>query len=928
MTKISVILLLLLYSLSIGAQTYVFDAQKLAREIRSGHLKMGNAGPSGKDIKVNSLYLTLGGKPVIPVMGEFHYSRYPKEQWEDILLKMKACGVNVVATYIFWIHHEEIEGQFDWSGNKDLRAFVKLCGKLGLYVYPRLGPWCHGEVRNGGLPDWILLKDYMADRSNHPVYQQYVEQLYQQIGLQLHGLYYKDDGPIIGAQLENEYWHGKQGEAHILWLKQMAMKYGIDVPLYTVTGWGNASIPEDEVIPLWGAYPEAPWQSDIIRNETNESFSFYAPVNAENIGNSQVKKKDEYDYTRYPFLTCELGIGNELTEHRRPIIDKMDGQALMLNRLATGSNLIGYYVFSGGSNPQGILTSMEENRDETSYWNEYPDVSYDFQTAIKESGELAPSYFKLKKEHYFLSEFGDLLAPMLPIVYPSRDGRKELQLALRAKDNAGFIFGTNYYRGVKKPVIRSVQISVKLKNETVTFPERPIDIEDSTCFIWPVNMNLSGIKLISATAQPLCKVNDTWVFFQNGNIIPEFCFDAGMLNSVETKKGLVTQKAGKYLVNNLNPGLDCTIQLKNKTGGQLQILVLSDKQSDQAWLFNDRASKRFYVSSANLYLNDGKLFISDKNPHFTVMSLEEKASPKVAGKELTGKTTGLFTEFSAEVTAMKPEVKAVKLHPLEGAQWLKVSMKNVNPQNELYHKIFLKEFHLSNPSAIKSARLYFFTDVPCNLQVNYRALNQTITSGKINNLDITGYLQKGGNSIMLDYLFTPGDASFKAKIKVEYYNTEEVEIISNESWQTQEGYTLPSPYSKATALKAPEIVSARQFNQEEFAPGYQEYAVQIPYNYLDGLKDAFLYVDYTGNKARCRLNYRLIYDDFNSNTPWQMELKRWGEQLEGQNLKFQIEALKPGYKILFDKEPVDVGKAEITNIRLVPEYEMVWDIGQ
>jgi hypothetical protein len=75
-------------------------------------------------IGVNSRYLTLNGKPWLPVMGEFHFSRYPESQWEEEILKMKAAGVNIVATYVIWIHHEEIEGQFDWKGQRDLRAFA------------------------------------------------------------------------------------------------------------------------------------------------------------------------------------------------------------------------------------------------------------------------------------------------------------------------------------------------------------------------------------------------------------------------------------------------------------------------------------------------------------------------------------------------------------------------------------------------------------------------------------------------------------------------------------------------------------------------------------------------------------------------------------------------------------------------------------
>ena len=58
----------------------------------------------------NSDFLLKNGKPWFPVMGELHYSRYPKKLWPEALAKMKAGGVTVVSSYIFWIHHEEKEG--------------------------------------------------------------------------------------------------------------------------------------------------------------------------------------------------------------------------------------------------------------------------------------------------------------------------------------------------------------------------------------------------------------------------------------------------------------------------------------------------------------------------------------------------------------------------------------------------------------------------------------------------------------------------------------------------------------------------------------------------------------------------------------------------------------------------------------------------
>ena len=33
---------------------------------------------------------------------------------------MKAGGINVIATYVFWNMHEEHEGKFNWTGDRDL----------------------------------------------------------------------------------------------------------------------------------------------------------------------------------------------------------------------------------------------------------------------------------------------------------------------------------------------------------------------------------------------------------------------------------------------------------------------------------------------------------------------------------------------------------------------------------------------------------------------------------------------------------------------------------------------------------------------------------------------------------------------------------------------------------------------------------------
>ena len=88
---------------------------------------------SGEEFSFTNYYMMKNGKPFFGVSGEFHYSRMSDTRWEDEIIKMKMCGINVVATYVFWIHHEEEEGVFRFDGCRNVRKFVELCGKHGLH---------------------------------------------------------------------------------------------------------------------------------------------------------------------------------------------------------------------------------------------------------------------------------------------------------------------------------------------------------------------------------------------------------------------------------------------------------------------------------------------------------------------------------------------------------------------------------------------------------------------------------------------------------------------------------------------------------------------------------------------------------------------------------------------------------------------------
>jgi len=894
------------YLLTNAQNVLTIDASNVTREIKSGQFKMGNPGQPGHEILINNQYMTIGGKPVVPVMGEIHFSRYPKDQWEDAILKMKANGINIIAFYVIWIHHEEIEGQFDWSGNKDIRSFIKLCQKHNMLVYPRIGPWAHGEVRNGGTPDWILKKKFLVDRSNDPVYQSYVDRYFKQLAGQMHGLMYKDGGPIIGVQLENEYNRGKE---HILWLKKTAQKYGIDVPLYTVTGWDNASVPENDVIPLWGSYPEAPWNADLEKITRNPSFEFDYDRNIE---------------TSYPFFTCELGVGNQITEYRRPVFNRFDGLTIVTAKIGSGSNLTGYYMFTGGSNPVGILSSMEENRDETGYWNTYPRISYDFQAAIKETGELAPSYYQIKKIHYFLNEFGEILAPMVPVIAKVKDPAVDLQYSVRVKNNSGFLFGTNYYRGTRKPEQKNMQFKIKLNGETLQFPSKPVNIPDSSTFIWPFNFMMNNIVLKYATAQPLCKIDQKdrsdWFFIQNFGIQPELCFDASSIKSIESNSGKIDKINSQYIITGLIPGITNFVKIVNTEGKEQRVIVLSFKESDQVWLFNSSGNKQLFISDANLYLNNNMLHVYGPGNKMKVIQLSDNS--QIKGMDAKTEMIGNYKQYKLTVASKSFPSEITPLSILSGSERLRASVKSVNASNQLYNKIFIKEFNLDNPSAIRSAKLILAPDISCKIEVNKLWLNQEIIPAKLNQLDITGYLQKGNNQVMIDFPFSEGDKSFAAKIKVEYMNSDEVTIVSDQSWLTIEQYTIPSSLVDLKGLARPEIISDKIGSNTDYGQQSYEYLLKIPDNYMAGLNQLYLHVNYNGDIGELRFGHKLISDNFNNFTPWQIALKQFGDQIEGQQLKFELFPFKPDFKIFFDKalSKDEIEKTNIRDIQFVPEY--------
>jgi len=607
-----------------ATNTIHVDARQPAPPPSAAAFRGGTAkSASGQVLGLNGSYLTRNAEPWLPVMGEFHFARYPRAQWEEEILKMKAAGVQIIAAYIFWIHHEEIQGQFDWSRDRDLHQFVELCGKHGMYVYLRIGPWAHGEARNGGLPDWLLEKG--PTRTNDLLFMSFVAPYFQQISQQLQGLLWKDGGPVIGVQLENEYSDKSKngGEAYILALKKLAIENGLDVPYYSVTGWDDAVIPKGEVLPVFGGYPDAPWDSSLPALPASEVylFRFQSRVSG-NMGVLRASPADDAtSVTRAatPFITAEMGGGIQDTYHRRPVLTGDDVAAMVPVMLGSGVNLYGTYMFQGGENPDGKRTTLQESQ-ATHYPTDVPVKSYDFQAPLSEFGSERESFRKLKTFNYFLNEFGADLAPMK--VYPPAqlpNGPEDfsvVRVSVRADGDGGFVFLNNYVRGAVLPARKALQLNIQLPSGLLQLPKEPVDIPSGAYFVWPFKLRMGGVTLTYSTAQLFTRLQDenqvTYFFLRVPGVRADFAFENRP--PLEIQQGVATtEEPGVLCLRDVTDGVTPFVQWKDATGKTIRLILLSQTDAENAWRvqLGDRlhlllTSQQFFASARQIFLrSDG-----------------------------------------------------------------------------------------------------------------------------------------------------------------------------------------------------------------------------------------------------------------------------------------------------------------------------------
>ena len=550
--------------------------------------RMANEQDARPGLSLTSRYLARDGVPVIPVSGEVHYSRLPRERWAGRLRQLRAGGVTVATSYLFWNHHVPERGAARFDGNLDVAAFVDLCAATGLDVILRIGPWCHGETRNGGFPDWVQ-RAPVRHRTDDPAYLALVREWFGQLAAALGGRC-SPTGTVLGLQLENELY---DQPGHLLTLKRLAREAGLSAPLWTATAWGGADLPAEEVLPLYGGYGDGFWvDADAPWDPTFRDHYFFSHVWDDPGIGADVRRLQENGPVAaprtpselFPTATCELGGGMATAYHRRPRPGALDVATVAHCKIGNGSAWQGYYMYAGGTNPPGEYGLQESHA--TGYPNDLPRLGYDFHAPVGEAGTLAPSHAELRRQHAFLAAFGATLAEM-PSSLPERlpagvEDARTLRWAVRSDGQTGFLFVAWHQPHVPLAPYRSARLRVVLDDRELVLPSRPADIPPGTLARWPLALTAGGVRLEWATASVLTMLPGE---------VPTLVLTAEAGIDVELAV------AGRP-VRTVAPGL--APHRLTGAGGVLDVLVLPAEVAPAVWVCEDGPGRRLLLSDDEL----------------------------------------------------------------------------------------------------------------------------------------------------------------------------------------------------------------------------------------------------------------------------------------------------------------------------------------
>ena len=314
----------------------------------------------------------LDGKPFHVISGEMHYPRIPREYWRARFKMARGMGLNAITTYVFWNVHEPTPDKYDFSGNADVAEFIREAQQEGLWVILRPGPYVCAEWEFGGYPAWLLKDPTTVVRSQDPKFMEPATRWIKRLGQELAPLQAGNGGPIVLVQVENEYGSFGNDHEYMQRNRQALVDAGFTkAQLYTADG--PAEVPN-------GSLPDLPVGINFDGNRVDQAAKSFATL-----------KKERPDS---PPFNSEFWAGwfdHWGGEHAHT---SADIQTVNLQWILSHGYSISIYMFHGGTDFGWMNGANSDDKRPNEY---QPDVtSYDYDSALDESGRPTPKYFAFR----------------------------------------------------------------------------------------------------------------------------------------------------------------------------------------------------------------------------------------------------------------------------------------------------------------------------------------------------------------------------------------------------------------------------------------------------------------------------------------------------------------------------------------------------
>ena len=326
------------------------------------------------------------GQPFRYISGSLHYFRVPPTSWKDRLEKAKALGVNTIQTYIPWNYHEIEENLYHFNGDRDLLQFIQMVEFEGLLLILRPGPYIDAEWESGGLPWWLANKDCKM-RTSDPLFMSYVKRWFDFLFPILKSKLYKNGGPIISFQVENEYGNYFECDKEYLsMLKSIYVQhFGEDVVLFTTDG-----------------YTDDYMECGTLPGQIYSTIDFGTEIAPKDAFAQQRKYQSNGPLVNSEFYTGWLDYWGGA--HQRRDAEKIANQ---LKEILAMNASVNFYMLHGGTN-LGFMNGADI--DENGLRQVSP-TSYDYDAPISESGDTTWKYFKMRE---VIQQFVEYPLPPVP----------------------------------------------------------------------------------------------------------------------------------------------------------------------------------------------------------------------------------------------------------------------------------------------------------------------------------------------------------------------------------------------------------------------------------------------------------------------------------------------------------------------------------